>query len=132
MFFSIILAFVFKTREAYLMAGFLCFFAFFFCGGRESAEDIRRKNTFYVITKRKIIRKQGSKIDFTYSNRQHEIEVTMHKDGHGTIKFLDMMLKRPLTYLSPETETKCYFHLDNIPNVREVEKLIRDLGERNN
>lgn len=132
-FFSIIAAFVFKTREVYIMAGFLCFFAFLFCGGREFFEDIRRKNTFYVITKRKIIRKRGSKIDFTYTSFRHDMEVSIKNNGYGSITFLNLPIAKLTSYeFGKESNMKNFFYLDNIPNVREVEKLLRDLSEKKN
>lgn len=126
---ALILALVFRTTESYIIGGVFVLFAFLFCGGTDISEDALRNHTLYIITNRKILRKQGENIDFIYSTHQHEMEVSVHKDGSGTIKFLDAIVKVPLSVYRKETEKKCFFYLDNIPNVRSVEKLIRDLAK---
>ena len=127
---AVILTLTFRTTEAYITGGAFILFAFLFCGGTEISEDALREHTFYIITNRKILRKQGEKIDFVYTTHHHELEVSVDKNGLGTIKFLDAIVKVPMSNFRKETEKKCFFYLDNIPNVRNVEKLIRDLGER--
>ena len=128
---SIIIAVVFRNTGAYIAAGMFILFALFMCGGVESVEDTRRKNTFYVITKRKIIRKQDKKIDFTYCSFKHDMEVTMHKNGYGTIAFLDLPVAKMMSHeFGKESNPKNFFYIDNIPNPCEVAKLIRDLHEQ--
>lgn len=130
-FFSILGAFVFRNTGAYIAAAMFTLFAFFLCGGKDNVDDIRRKNTFYVITNRKIIRKQDKKIDFTYCSFEHNMEVTIHKNGNGTIAFLNLPMPKMVSHeFGKESNPKNFFYIENIPNACEVAKLIRDLHEQ--
>ena len=76
---AIILALAFRTPEAYITGGAFVLFAFLFCGGTDISDDALRERTLYIITNRKILRKQGDKINFIYSTPHHEIEVLFIK-----------------------------------------------------
>lgn len=128
---SIAIMLFFRTTSAYITGGLFIGFAFLFCGGTDVTVDARREKSFYMITNRKIIRKIGDKVDFIYSTHPHEMEVAVQKNGCGTIKFLDKPVTRGMNYYwGRETEMKNFFYLENVPNVRRVEQLIRSLEEK--
>lgn len=128
---SLAIMLFFRTPSAYITGGLFILFAFVSCGGTDITVDARREKSFYMITNRKIIRKIDNNVDFIYSTHPHEMEVNIHKNGCGTIKFMDKPVSRMMNiHWGRETEMKNFFYLENIPNVRRVEQLIRSLEQK--
>ena len=50
-----------------------------------------RKNSYYVITNKRIYRQRGKKIDFLSSASMPPYQTIVHKNGCGTVYFQDMM-----------------------------------------
>ena len=82
-----------------------------------------RKRTAYVITNRKIIRKQGSRIDTMEKNAIMSTDIKLYDDGYGTI-----LLNQNLHYYRRSsgfnTLTPRPFMLDNIPNVAAAQQAL--------
>lgn len=90
--------------------------------GRFIHMAIRRKRTAYVITNKKIIRAQGSKIDMLEGKGMPATHVTAFRDGNGTIRFGELNHYRGnRNSLDPN---QGLFALENIPDVARVQQMI--------
>lgn len=89
-----------------------------------------RKRTAYVLTNKKIIRKRGNKIDMLDSRDMMPMELTLHRNGNGTISFGYTTVEqrrrggRSYSYMSNSTGG---FSLENIRDAAEVQKMISNL-----
>lgn len=85
-----------------------------------------RKRTFYVITSKKIIRKRGNRIDTIDGRNLPMMNMVIHKNGNGTIRFGD-----PRTYYYRGHNGWDYNHglftLENIPDPTRVNELIASM-----
>lgn len=80
-----------------------------------------RKRTAYVITNRKIIRKQGSKVDTLEKSAIMNTDMKLYADGHGTI------ILNNYTYYGNRRHgygRPLPFILDNIPNVAAAQQAL--------
>ena len=84
-----------------------------------------RKNTAYVITTAKIIRRRGKRIDMLDAKTMPTIHVTARTDGTGTIQFGDTFYYRRRGRTYRETPL---FTLDNIPDVARVQQLLHSIA----
>lgn len=83
-----------------------------------------RKRTAYVITNRKIIRKQGSRIDTLEKSAIMNTDIKLYDDGHGTI------ILNNYTYYSNRRHgygRPLPFILDNIPNVAAAQQALASM-----
>lgn len=84
-----------------------------------------RKNTAYVITNKKIIRKKGTKIDMIEIATLPPMHTELHKNGCGTITFGEPTYSyrsgRSRGYVEPA------FSLENIANVIQIQALISSI-----
>lgn len=88
-----------------------------------------RKNTFYVITDQKIIRKRGKKIDMLDGNRMPSVHITARDDGTGTIRFGQLMYynhSRWNNYTMGPSDG--IFALENIPDVARVQQIVHSIA----
>ena len=86
-----------------------------------------RKNTFYVITNQKVLRKRGKKIDMLEARTMPSIHVTAHTDGRGTIRFGEMVYHRGRRNSSWGPDNS-QFMLDNIPDVARVQQILHTIA----
>lgn len=90
--------------------------------GRFFHTAAQRKNTAYVITTAKIIRKRGKRIDMLDAKTMPAIHVTARTDGTGTIRF-----GQPNGYNGWNGDMGL-FSLDNIPDVARVQQLLHSIA----
>lgn len=94
-----------------------------------------RKRTAYVITNKKIIRLQGNKVDMLHGSALPPMHVVIHKNGNGTIGFLqdNYHYRNSLFYgryrggLRFGNDKFVTFSLDNIPDVARVQEMIANM-----
>ena len=89
-----------------------------------------RKNTAYVITNQKIIRRRGNKIDMLDAKTMPTIHVTARTDGTGTIRF-----GQPVYYhrrggygYNSWSPNDGIFTLENIPDVARVQQILHSIA----
>ncbi len=61
--------------------------AIYFLLGRFVVKAIRQKRSLYVVTTKKVFRRQGRKVEFLRKRAIGPMIVTRHRDGTGTIVF---------------------------------------------
>lgn len=87
------------------------------------------KNTAYVITDQKIIRRRGKKIDMLDAKTMPAVHITAHDDGTGTLRFGEAMYyhngRRGYNNLGPYDGIFC---LENIPDVARVQQIIHSIA----
>ena len=93
--------------------------------GRFIHMAILRKNTAYVITNKRIIRKRGKAIDILDGKTMPPIFIEIHKNGNGTIRFG----QEPVYYGRTRSSYNAFgqnsvFTIENISNVVEVQEAI--------
>ena len=86
-----------------------------------------RKNTAYIITNQKIIRKRRKKIDMLHTRNLPPIQVTARTDGTGTIRFGDAHYY--FHQHNWDGYDRTLFALDNIPDVARVQKILLSIEE---
>ena len=93
--------------------------------GRFFVTAYLRKNTFYIITNKKIIRKKGKRVDMIEIASLPPMYTELHKDGCGTITFGEPTYSyrqgRSREYVEPA------FSLENIANVIQIQALISSI-----
>ena len=93
--------------------------------GRFFVTAYLRKNTAYVITNKKIIRKKGKRVDMIEIASLPPMHTELHKDGCGTITFGEPVYSyrygRSRGYVEPA------FSLENIANVIQIQALISSI-----
>ncbi len=89
--------------------------------GRFLYTAILRKKTFYAITNKRILCKRGNKIDLLEGKDLPPMEITLYKDGFGTITFGEdtYHYHRGKRYHTPPL-----LALENIPDVANVQQII--------
>ena len=80
-----------------------------------------RKQTFYVITNLKIIRKRGKKIDMLDCTTIPPLHIHANRDGSGTISFT---IVYDGVYSGRRSGSRTLFELENIPDVARVHALL--------
>ncbi len=85
-----------------------------------------RKNTAYVITNAKIIRKRGKRIDMLDARTMPAIHVTARTDGTGTIRFGQTYYYRSRRNFNDYDHQ--LFTLDNIPDVARVQQILHSIA----
>lgn len=92
----------------------------------------RRKNTAYVITTAKIIRRQGRRIDMLDAKTMPAIHVTARTDGTGTIRFGQAMYyyrgRQRYTNQTSWGPNDYQFTLENIPDVGRVQQILHSIA----
>ena len=84
-----------------------------------------RKNTAYVITNKKIIRKQGSRLDTLEKSAIMNTDARLYADGNGTI-----ILNNTGAYYGNRYgrySRPVPFILDNIPNVADAQRALASM-----
>lgn len=91
--------------------------------GRFIHTAAKRKNSAYVITNKRIIRKVGNKIEVLDGNNLPPMQIFLFKNGRGDIIFGETQYyyRRGRRYSAPPT-----FRLENIPDVNKVQQIISD------
>lgn len=93
--------------------------------GRFFHTSATRKQTAYVITDQKIIRKRGNRIDMLDAKTMPTIHVTARTDGTGTIRFGEPVYHyRRRGYHYQES----LFSLDNIADVARVQRILHSIA----
>lgn len=87
----------------------------------------RRKNTAYVITTAKIIRRRGNRIDMLDARTMPAIHVTAHTDGTGTIRFGHHIYYRGRRSIN-DYGMENFFSLENIPDVARVQQILHSIA----
>lgn len=92
-----------------------------------------RKNTAYVITTQKVIRRRGNKIDMLDTKTMPAIHVTARTDGTGTIQFGEFIY-----YSRGRVRSSLWndswgpgnrpFTLENIPDVARVQQILHSIA----
>ena len=88
----------------------------------------KRKNTAYVITTAKIIRKVGNRVDMLDAKTMPAIHVIARTDGTGTIRFGQPIYygrRRRYNGIDP---SEGLFTLDNIPDVARVQQILHSIA----
>lgn len=93
--------------------------------GRFFVTAYLRKNTAYVITNKKIIRKKGKRVDMMEIASLPPMHTELHKDGRGTISFGASVY----TYNRGRQYEGPMFSLENIANVVQIENLIASVKD---
>lgn len=88
----------------------------------------RRKNTAYVITTAKIIRRQGRRIDMLDAKTMPTIHVTAHTDGTGNIRFGQIINDRGRGHYNSFDPYQGIFTLENIPDVARVQQILHSIA----
>lgn len=101
---------------------FLCA-GFYILIGRFLWTAYQRKQTAYVITNQKVIRKRGSRIDIQTLANAPATHLEIHKDGYGTIAFGNPYMR---THRSSNSFNGYdgLFSLENIPDAVRVQQII--------
>lgn len=81
-----------------------------------------RSHTAYVITNRRVLRKQNNKVDMVEASNLPPMQLTTYADGSGTITFgqENYVYRRGRRRYSPHS----VLSLDNIPDVTKVQQHI--------
>lgn len=103
-----------------------CYISF----GRFIHTAILRKNTAYVITNKKIIRKRSKTIDMLDGKTMPPMFIDIHKNGNGTIRFGH----EPVYYGRSRTSYNAFgqstvFTIENISDIVEVQNVINRMGK---
>lgn len=85
-----------------------------------------RRNTAYVITTQKIIRRRGKRIDMLDAKTMPSVHVTARMDGTGTIRFGHAVYYRSRRGYSSYDQHQ--FTLDNIPDVARVQQILHSIA----
>ena len=93
--------------------------------GRFFVTAYLRKNTFYIITNKKIIRKKGKRVDMMDIANLPPMHIEMYKDGRGTISFGASVY----TYNRGRQYEGPMFSLENIANAVQIENLIASIKD---
>lgn len=93
----------------------------------------RRKNTAYVITSQKIIRRRGNQIDMLDAKTMPSVHVTVRADGTGTIRFGQPVYyhRRGSYGYNGWSPNDGIFTLDNIPDAARVQQIIHSISREN-
>ena len=88
-----------------------------------------RKNTAYVITNHKIIRRRGNKIDMLDAKTMPAIHITAHTDGTGTIQFGQPTYYHRRGYgYNGWSPNGGIFSMENIPDVARVQQILHSIA----
>ena len=85
--------------------------------------------TDYAITNKKLIRVAGNKVDMVYANQVNNMEMTMNKDGTGSIIFL----RQEIYYRGTDRRTSYpggtfgFHSIDNVRGVIQVQQKINEM-----
>lgn len=87
-----------------------------------------RKNTAYVITDKKIIRRRGQKIDMLELKNLPSVQVYIHKNGNGTVAIGDPVYyngygRRRNVHVDPYEGR---FTIENIKDIAQVQKILSE------
>lgn len=102
----------------------------YFVFGRFFLASYLRKNTAYVITNKKIIRKRGKKIDMLGAINIPPMYVDVRKNGNGNIRFgQEMYFSRGWNNTNTMNMFgySNMFMLENIPDVLKVQQIINNM-----
>ena len=91
--------------------------------GRFFVTAYLRKNTAYVITNKKIIRKKGKRVDMMDIANLPPMHIEMYNDGRGTISFGASVY----TYNRGRQYEGPMFSLENIANIVQIQALINNI-----
>lgn len=86
--------------------------------GRFLSAPFRRKKTIYVITNKKIIIKRGNKMEIHDGKELPPMEITIHKNGNGTITFSEEV------YVGHGRRRSRYFMLENIADIAQAQNAV--------
>ena len=88
-----------------------------------------RKNTAYVITNHKIIRRRGNKIDMLDAKTMPPIHITAHTDGTGTIQFGQPTYYHRRGYgYNGWSPNGGIFSMENVPDVARVQQILHSIA----
>ena len=82
-----------------------------------------RNKTFYVITNKKILIKRGKQIEIHDGRDLPPMDITIHKNGNGTILFCEEVYTR-------RGRHRTYFMLENLANVAEAQNAVSMMDRR--
>ncbi len=105
-------------------------FGIYLVFGRPVHEKKMRKNTYYMITDKKIMKSYKGRVETIDGRNLPHMTIDGYGDGIGTVYFGE----RTVYYRNGKTRTGYaggYFHLENIP-VRDVQEAIDNLIKANN
>ena len=86
--------------------------------GRFISAAYFRDKTFYVITNRKILIKRGKRIKIYNGTDLPPMDITIHKNGNGTILFSETV------YTRRGRSHRIYFALENLKDVAQAQNAI--------
>lgn len=109
--------------EKLIVIPFVCF-GLYMLIGRFLYSAYLRKRTYYVITNKRIIRKQNNKIALRYGHDLLPAGVISYPDGSGTIEFGQKYIRRRSAKGTSLELNPDYFALENIPDVMRVQQII--------
>lgn len=89
--------------------------------GRFIQRVIADKNTYYVITNKRIIIKQGRRIKFFDGDDLPPMDITIHKNGNGTISFSEV-------FYSGRYRSVRHFALKNLADVTKAQEAINAMS----
>lgn len=87
------------------------------------------KKTDYAITNKKLIRVAGSKVDMVRADQVNNMQITMNKDGTGTIVFL----RQEVYYRGTDRRTSYpggvtgFYSIDNVRDPLHVQQKINEM-----
>lgn len=89
--------------------------------GRFIQRIIADKNTYYVVTNKRIIIKQGRRIKFFDGDDLPPMNITIHKNGNGTISFSEV-------FYSGRYRSVRYIALKNLADVTQAQEAINAMS----
>ena len=109
-----------------MLASMLCL-GFGVSVGRVIYSKLIARQTAYVITSKKIIRKRGSKIDTLENDNRPEMRVVVRKNGIGSIRFGYAVSRRGRyggVTINSSSSNPGVFSIDNITDVAKVQEIL--------
>ena len=87
------------------------------------------KKTDYAITNKKLIRVSGSKVDMVRADQVNNMQITMNKDGTGTIVFLrqEVYYRGTDRRMSYPGGMMGFYSIDNVKDPLHVQKKINEM-----
>lgn len=99
---------------------FVCV-GFYLMIGRFFHQASLKKKTYYVITNKKLIIQQGNTINMYEPHNLPPMEIYLHQNGYGTIRFTEY-------YISHRGRRRSHsFSLENIPDVIKAQNALNSM-----
>lgn len=85
--------------------------------------------TNYAVTNKKLIRISGTKVDIVYADQVNNMQITMNKDGTGTIVFLrqEVYYRGTDRRISYPGGIMGFYSIDNVRDVIHVQQKINEM-----